>query len=281
MRARGFTLIVGLTLAGWPGGAGAQPGQVRLEGELVQGGLVLGAAPSGSQVLLDGRELRVGADGRFVFGFGRDAPDAAELVVRYPDHRLERRTLPIRTREYHIQRIDGLPPRQVTPSQEDFAKIQAEDKLLKDAKRRDSDLNGFAEPAAWPVIGPISGAYGSQRILNGEPRAPHRGVDIAARAGTPVDAMARGVVALAEPDMYFTGNTVMIDHGHGLHSIYCHMSEIDVAVGQAVERGDPVGKVGATGRATGPHLHWGVYWFDKAVDPALLVGPMPALSADG
>ena len=125
------------------------------------------------------------------------------------------------------------------------------------------------------MVGPISGVYGSQRVLNGEPRAPHRGVDIAAPAGTPVGAMADGVVSLAAPDMYFTGNTVMIDHGYGLHSVYAHLSRLLVKVGQTVRKGQPVGRVGATGRATGPHLHWGVYWFDRALDPALLVGPMP------
>jgi murein DD-endopeptidase MepM/ murein hydrolase activator NlpD len=213
--------------------------------------------------------------GHFVFGFGRDAPPRAELMVRHPDGREDRRTLDVAARAYRVQRIDGLPPRQVTPSEQDLLRIEADAELIAAAKARNSGGLGFTQDVAWPALGPISGIYGSQRILNGEARAPHRGVDVAAPAGTPVAAMASGVVSLARPDLYFTGGTVMIDHGHGLHSIYAHMQEVLVEVGQAVARGAPLGTVGATGRATGPHLHWGVYWFEEAVDPALLVGPMP------
>jgi murein DD-endopeptidase MepM/ murein hydrolase activator NlpD len=248
---------------------------LHLEGDLIQGGVVRGRVAPGSAVSLDGRGLRVSGEGRFVFGFGRDARPRAELVVRHPDGREDRRTLKVAVRTYRVQRIDGLPPREVTPSEDDLARIQAEAELLEAAKARNSGGLGFTQELAWPALGPISGIYGSQRILNGEPRAPHRGVDVAAPAGTPVGAMASGIVSLARPDLYFTGGTVMIDHGHGLHSIYAHMQEVLVEVGQAVAQGAPLGRVGATGRATGPHLHWGVYWFDEAVDPALLVGPMP------
>lgn len=254
---------------------GAQASELHLEGDLVQGGLVRGQVSPGSAVWLDGRELRVSADGWFVFGFGRDAPPQAELVVRHADGHEERRTLDVTPRTYQVQRIDGLPPRQVTPSEEDLVRIQAEAELIEAARARNSKDRGFSEKVTWPALGPISGVYGSQRILNGEPRTPHRGVDVAAPAGTPVGAMASGVVSLAEPDLYFTGGTVMIDHGHGLHSIYVHLQDVLVEVGQRLSPGTPLGTVGATGRATGPHLHWGVYWFDEAVDPALLVGPMP------
>jgi murein DD-endopeptidase MepM/ murein hydrolase activator NlpD len=264
----GFVAIVAAGLA-----AGAS--ELHLEGDLVQGGVVRGQTVAGSAVWLDGRELRVSEDGWFVFGFDRDAPDHAELVVRHPDGGEERRDLEVAARSFRIQRIDGLPPRQVTPSEQDLARIRADAELIEAAKGRDSDGRGFTEPAAWPALGPISGVYGSQRILNGEPRAPHRGVDVAAAAGTPVGAMASGVVSLAEPAMYYTGGTVMIDHGHGLHSVYAHLQEVLVEVGQRLAQGATVGTVGATGRATGPHLHWGVYWLDRAVDPALLVGPMP------
>jgi murein DD-endopeptidase MepM/ murein hydrolase activator NlpD len=254
---------------------GARASELHLEGELIQGGLVRGHVAPGSAVWLDGRELRVSAEGWFVFGFGRDARPRAELVVRYPDEREDRRTLVVATRAYQVQRIEGLPPRQVMPSEQDLARIQADAKLIEAAKARNSEGLGFTQEAAWPALGPISGIYGSQRILNGEPRAPHRGIDVAAPAGTPAAAMASGVVSLAEPDLYFTGGTVMIDHGHGVHSIYAHMQDVLVQVGQSVAQGAPLGRVGATGRATGPHLHWGVYWFDEALDPALLVGPMP------
>ena len=256
-------------------GLAAQASELHLDGALVQGGLVHGQVAPGSAVWLDGRELRVSADGWFVFGFGRDAPERAALMVRQPDGREERRVLEVAGRTYDVQRIDGLPPRQVTPSDEDLARIEADAALIEAAQRRDTDGLGFTQKVAWPALGPISGVYGSQRILNGEPRAPHRGIDVAAPAGTPVGAMAGGVVSLAEPDMYFTGGTVMVDHGHGLHSIYVHLQDVLVEVGQDVAQGAILGTVGSTGRATGPHLHWGIYWFDQAVDPALLVGPMP------
>jgi murein DD-endopeptidase MepM/ murein hydrolase activator NlpD len=263
-----FVLVCGLVF-------GAAASELHLEGALVQGGLVRGQATPGSRVLLDGRELRLSADGWFVFGFDRDAPATAELTIQGPDGHEDRRRLEIAARRYRIQRIDGLPPREVTPSAEDLARIQADAELIEAAKRRDGGGRGFTEAAAWPAIGRVSGVYGSQRILNGEPRAPHRGVDVAAPAGTPVLAMAGGVVSLAEPAMYYTGGTVIIDHGHGLHSVYAHLRDVLVEVGQEVAQGRPLGTIGATGRATGPHLHWGVYWFDRAIDPALLVGPMP------
>jgi murein DD-endopeptidase MepM/ murein hydrolase activator NlpD len=264
-----LTLMVAL----WGWTAAAAP--LQLEGDFVQGGLVRGAVPAGSAVRFEGRELQVGPAGRFLIGFDRDAASVQELEVTYPDGSRMVRPLVIATRDYQIERVDGLPPDQVSPSAAELARIEADARLIAAAQQRDSAAPAVAEAFVWPVSGRLSGVYGSQRILNGEPRRPHRGVDVAAPAGTPVAAMADGVVSLAAPAMYFTGNTVMIDHGHGLHSIYAHMSEIGVALGQSVRRGTPIGKVGATGRATGPHLHWGVFWFDSALDPALLAGPMP------
>jgi murein DD-endopeptidase MepM/ murein hydrolase activator NlpD len=271
MRTANLIMIV---LMAWllGGAAGTDP---VLLGELVQGGLVRGRVAPDSEVWLDGRSLRVTADGWFVLGFGRDAPASAELLIRAPTGEERRDTLQIAARTYRVQRIDGLPPRKVTPSEADLAKIRAEAALLDAAKGRNTAGRGFTEQMTWPAIGPISGIYGSQRILNGEARTPHRGVDVAAAVGTPVGAMASGVVSLAETGMYFTGGTVMLDHGHGLHSIYVHLDEVRVTVGQQLRQGQTLGTVGATGRATGPHLHWGIYWFDQAVDPALLVGAMP------
>jgi murein DD-endopeptidase MepM/ murein hydrolase activator NlpD len=263
-----------IVLVAWLVG-GAAGANVDLAGELMQGGLVRGKAVPGSAVWLDGRALRVTSDGWFLMGFGRDAPARAELLVRAATGEEWRHILQIAPRTYQVQRIDGLPPRTVTPSEADIAKIEADAALLDAARARDSAARDFIEQMAWPVIGPISGVYGSQRILNGEPRTPHRGVDIAAPAGTRVGAMAGGVVPLAETGMYFTGGTVMLDHGHGLHSIYVHLDEVRVTAGQQLRQGQTLGTVGATGRATGSHLHWGVYWFDQAVDPALLVGAMP------
>jgi murein DD-endopeptidase MepM/ murein hydrolase activator NlpD len=273
MRRCGAWLALCLGLSGWGGAAAAE---LSLEGALVQGGLVQGQTSPGSMVWLNGRELRVAADGRFVFGFGRDAPFDALLVVRAPDGGSARRHLAIAARSYRVQRIDGLPPSAVTPSEAELVRIEADTKLIAAARARVGDGRGFMEPVAWPVRGRISGVYGSQRILNGEPRSPHRGLDIAAPRGTPVGAMASGVVSLAAKDLYLTGGTVMIDHGHGVQSLYGHLQEVLVEVGQHLAQGERLGTVGASGRATGPHLHWGVSWFEEALDPALLVGPMPA-----
>jgi len=258
----------------WAVAAHASP-PLQLEGSFVQGGLVRGQTAPGSVVRFAGRALQVDQEGRFLLGFGRDEAASEELSVRFPDGSRGSRRLEIAPRDYEIERVDGLPPRQVTPSEEDLVRIRADARLLEAAKARASAARGVAQAFVWPATGRISGIYGSQRILNGEPRQPHRGVDVAAPPGTPVGTMADGVVSLAVPDMYFTGGTVMIDHGYGLHSIYAHLSEVAVAVGQRVGQGEPIGRVGATGRVTGPHLHWGVYWFERALDPALLVGPMP------
>lgn len=239
---------------------------IPLSGALQQGGLAVGRAAPGSIVSLDGRPVRVAADGRFVLGFGRDAPPRLTLVV---DGKAQ--NLAIARRDWAVQRIDGLPKDKVTPDPKVMERIRAEAALV--AERRDRDtvvphfLGGFAQPAD----GPVSGVFGSQRILNGEPRAPHSGADIAAPAGAPVRAAADGVVSLAHAGLYFTGMTVMLDHGHGLSSVYAHLSAIDVAEGQPVRCGEVIGKVGATGRATGPHLHWGVSWFEQRLDPEVVI----------
>jgi hypothetical protein len=247
-----------------------------LEGELVQGGLVHGRAAPGSQVRLDDRTLRLDGEGRFIAGFGRDHPAEALLEVRLPGGRTLHQRLEIAPRAWDIQRIDGLPARMVSPmAEEDLVRIRRDRGQIDAVKRRDSVLAGFREVPVWPATGPISGIFGSQRILNGEPRAPHLGVDVAAPTGTPVVAMASGVVALAEPDLFFTGGTVFLDHGHGLTSVYAHLDSVLVEAGREVAQGAAIGTIGATGRVTGPHLHWGIYWFDQPVDPMPLVGPMP------
>jgi murein DD-endopeptidase MepM/ murein hydrolase activator NlpD len=234
---------------------------------------VQGRVPPGTKVTLDGREVRVGADGDFLIGFGRDAKDAA-LGVTYTDGRTETRTLAVEKRNWQIQRVDGLPQQTVTPNEAELRRIRSEAALAIEARRIDSAEPLFRTGFVWPAVGPISGVYGSQRILNGEPRAPHYGVDIAVAPGTPVVATADGTVTLAY-DMLLSGKTLIVDHGYGLNSVYYHLSEIAVAPGTHVRQGEMIGKVGATGRATGPHLHWGMNLFDVRLDPALLVPPMP------
>ncbi len=258
------------TLGGPPAAA------LELNGSFVQGGLIRGQAAPGTTLALDGRPVRVSANGLFVFGFGRDAQPYATLAARHPDGRSEARTLGVAARTFPTQRIDGLPERMVTPSEVDLARIKRDGELIAAVRREDRAATDFRYPFRWPVIGRVSGAYGNQRILNGEPRRPHFGVDIAAAAGTPVRAPAPGIVALAERDLFFTGGTVMIDHGHGLTTVYSHLAEVRVKVGAALKAGDPLGTVGATGRATGPHLDWRVNWFEVPIDPELVAGPMPA-----
>ena len=247
---------------------------IAIEGALSQGGLARGEAPPGTKLVLDGRPVRVAPDGKFILGFGRDAPARMTLAATFPDGSTTSREIALALRQYDIQRINGLPPQMVTPDSTLMTRIKAELDKIHTARKTDSDQLFFETPLEWPVNGIITGVFGSQRILNGEPRAPHLGVDIAAPTGTPIKAAAAGTVTLAEHDLYFTGGTVIIDHGYGLSSLYQHMSRLDVSVGQRVEQGDTIGAVGATGRVTGAHLHWGMNWYDVAIDPQLLVGPM-------
>jgi murein DD-endopeptidase MepM/ murein hydrolase activator NlpD len=243
---------------------------------LMQGALVVGRVAAGTRVEFEERELRVGADGRFVVGFGREQPREATLALVHPDGRRESRKLEILPRRFDIQRIDGLPPRMVEPSEEDLARIKRDNQLIGAARRRDSPEAMWASGWMWPVEGRISGVWGSQRVLNGQPRRPHFGVDVAMPTGTPVVAPANGIVSLAEADLYFTGGTIMLDHGHGVSTIYAHLSAVESELGRRVRRGEQIGRIGATGRVTGPHLHLGMNWFATHVDPALVLPPMSA-----
>lgn len=249
---------------------------VTLDGDVMPGSLIIGTAPQGSRVMVEGRNVRVSRAGQFLAGLGRNASGQLVINVTGPDGTSSDHRWAIASRDYDIQRIDGLPKKQVTPDPEVLERIGRESGLIKTARKNDGEIPYFAGGFQWPVTGRISGVFGSQRILNGEPRNPHNGVDIAAPEGTPVVAIGDGVVTLAHEDMFYTGKTVVLDHGHGLTSVYAHMSDIEVAVGETVAKGQPVGKVGQTGRSTGPHLHWGVTLFSTHLDPALLVGPMPS-----
>ena len=269
----GVALLMLLPFAPTP--VAAETG-VRLDGPRTQGGLLRGRVPPGSTVEYEGDPVRVSEDGWFLVGFGRDAPPEAELVVAFPDGRREAQVLKVTRREYNIQRIDGLPPRKVTPrTEEDLARIRAEVEMVKKARAIDDPRADFLGGFRWPIKGRISGVYGSQRILNGEPRRPHFGIDIAAPAGTKVIAPADGVVTLVHPDMFFSGGTMIVDHGHGLSSAFLHLSRILVEEGARVTQGQSIAEVGSTGRSTGPHLDWRMNLFSRRIDPALLVGPMP------
>lgn len=249
----------------------AEAATVKLHGDFVQGGLVVGATEPKAQVYLDERRVRVSDQGRFIIGFGRDAPAAARLSVVLPSGVVEQLHLSVAPREYDIQRIEGLPPRLVAPPEAVWRRIEEEREMIERVRALDRADAYFESGFIWPADGEITGVFGSQRILNGQPRQPHYGIDIAAPEGTLVVAPADGVIVLVHPDMYYTGGTIVLDHGHGLTSAFLHLHDLHVRTGQVVRRGETIGSVGATGRATGPHLDWRVNWFEQRLDPALLV----------
>jgi murein DD-endopeptidase MepM/ murein hydrolase activator NlpD len=253
---------------------------VELTGHLTQGGFVTGRTQPGAKVLLGDRAVLVGEDGLFVFGFGRDQAPNAQLTIIHPDGATEQQTLTIEQRTFDIQRIDGMEQAKVTPNPADLARIKSDQDKVNAVRNVDpTSARDFLVPFIWPAAGPISGVYGSQRILNGEPRAPHYGLDIAAPEGSPVVAPAPGMVRLVAADFFLTGGTVIIDHGFGVQSSFIHMKALKAKIGTRVEQGEVIGHVGKTGRATGPHLHWGMTWLDVRLDPALWVPAGGNLSA--
>lgn len=244
-------------------------------GSLTQGGLIWFQVPPLSAVTLDGKALDVLPNGTTIVGFGRDAAATAKLKVA--GSQPCEQALHIAARDYRIQRVEGVPQKTVTPPKAQLDRIRREAALVRNARAPKRE-----EPALlaqvlgrfnWPVTGPISGVYGSQRFYNGTPGRPHYGVDVAVPTGTPVLAPAAGVVTLAEPDLFYSGGTVILDHGYNLSSTFLHMSAVHAKVGQTLKAGDPIGAVGATGRATGPHLDWRMNWRKERIDPQLLVPP--------
>jgi murein DD-endopeptidase MepM/ murein hydrolase activator NlpD len=244
-------------------------------GSMQQGGLVVGHAEPGALVTVDGKSVSVSPDGLFAFGISYDRTAPIDVKVQYADGSAETQSITPIARKYEIQNVTGLPQKFVTPPPEDLARIKAEHARLAVARRIDTPQTWFSEPFDWPFPGIVSGIYGSQRIDNGTPMAPHLGVDIAAPSGTPIHAPAGARIAIAEP-YFLEGNFTMLDHGHGVFSEYLHQSEFKVKVGDVVQRGEVIGLVGQTGRATGPHSHWGLNWFDVKLDPSLITRtPLP------
>lgn len=242
---------------------------------LSQGDIYRGQLPSGAHDLsLDGKPVAITADGRYLFGVGRDAAPEARLQYTLADATVASRAITIAPRPWRIQSLPTLPPRPV-PDAEFEARRPAEIAMIAAARATVSDATGWQQVFIRPAPGPITGVYGSQRILAGTPAAPHSGTDFAAPAGTPVVAPAAGIVRLASGPFTLEGNLVMVDHGMGLVSAFLHLSRIDVKVGDVVKQGQPLGAVGRTGRATGPHLHWGLNWTDVRVDPARLLPEQP------
>lgn len=236
-----------------------------------QGALVLGKVPSGSKVRYAGRDLRVSGYGTVVFGVGRDELGPLEIEIKRPDGIRDATQIAVTPRQWPQEQVNGVPPKTVNPPPAIAERIKREQALVTAARTRDDDRTDFAKPFVWPVQGRISGRFGNARVYNGQPGAGHSGMDIAAPAGTPVKAPAAGVVTFAAPDLYLTGGTLLLDHGFGVSSNFLHLSRIDVKVGDRVEQGQIIAAVGATGRATGPHLHWGMNWFDVRIDPLLVL----------
>ncbi len=282
MRRVARVLSVAALLAAVAASAGAA--SLAIDREPRQGGTVVGRTEPGCTLFFDGSRVRVAPDGHFILGFGRDNAAWAVLRVMCPDGTQRRQFLPVAERSYGEQRIDGPPPAMVSPDEAVLERIRAEAARVAAARATDSDLEGWREAPVWPVTGTVTGRYGVRRVLDGEPRQPHFGVDIAAPAGTPVRAAASGRVTLAET-LTLSGGTVIVDHGFGLSSSYLHLETIAVAPGDRVTQGGEVGTVGATGRAAGPHLDWRLNWYRARLDPALAAGPMPetprAASDDG
>jgi murein DD-endopeptidase MepM/ murein hydrolase activator NlpD len=247
-----------------------------LDGPATQGGLLIGKAKPNSHVRVNGQHVPVASNGTFLIGFARDYDKTwVEVSVQSSDRsNTETRSFSVFPRAYDIQRINGLPDESVNPPPEDLKKIQFEQRLIREARAQRRDATDFDAGFIWPVEGTITGVYGSQRILNGQPRAPHLGVDIAAGRGTTIRAASDGIVSLAHENLFFNGNTVIIDHGLGLNTVYIHLDKIAVRQGQRVAKGQTIGTVGVTGRATGANLHWGANLGDLGIDPQLLVGPM-------
>ncbi len=241
------------------------------KGEFIQGAFILGKVNLKSEVFIDQKKIRVTKDGYFAFGLGRDRKN--NVIIKVKDNKeikhIEKKVF---KRKYNIQKIDGLPSKQVTPPPEVYKRIKKDNILIGNARAVDSDLDFFKEKFIYPIDKYIiTGVYGSQRILNGKPRRPHYGIDFHAPEGTPVKSMMDGVVTLVEKDMYFTGGTIIFDHGHGISTLYMHMKDIIVKKGQKVKKGQIVGSLGQSGRATGPHLDIRLNWFDVKLDPMTIL----------
>ncbi|GFD88696.1 periplasmic metalloprotease M23B family protein [Tenacibaculum sp. KUL152] len=248
-----------------------------LNGKLTQGALVRGQVPAGATVFLNDAKVETNRAGKFVIGFEREAPLSQQLRVELPTGEAVTRTLTLQKREYNIQRIDGLEQKMVTPPAEVTARIKRDNINVANARSSNTDIDALFTRFEWPATGPISGVYGSQRILNGVPKWPHYGVDIAGPTGTPVYAPVDGIVTLAD-DLYYSGNTLILDHGMTVFSTFLHLDTITVSVGDKVKQGEQIGTIGSTGRSTGPHLDWRINLGKVRLDPQTVVTGSPELS---
>jgi len=243
---------------------------IEFTGKFIQGHFILGKTDPGSKIIIDKKEIKVSQDGYFVFGIDRDRKFDI-LITKIKNSKKEKITKKIFKRKYKIQKIDGLPENKVTPPESVYKRIKKENNAIGEARAINSDLNYFKNKFIMPVDGIITGVYGSQRILNGKPKWPHYGIDIAAEQGTHIRSSGNGIVTMAEDDLYYTGGTIIMDHGHGISTIYSHLENVLVSVGDKINQGDIIGTVGSTGRSTGPHLDFRINWFQTRLDPMTVI----------
>ena len=239
---------------------------VEFKGKFIQGHYIVGVTDPSSKIIIDKKDVKVSEDGYFVFGIDRDRKFDL-IITKINNGKKEKIIKKVLKRKYNIQRIDGLEESKVTPPESVYKRIKKENNKIGEARAINSDLPFFKNQFIMPVEGIISGVYGSQRILNGKPRWPHYGIDIAAKKGTMIKSSGSGVVTMAEDDLYYTGGTIIMDHGHGISTIYSHLETVLVSVGDKINKGDLIGTVGSTGRSTGPHLDFRVNWFQTRLDP--------------
>ena len=257
-----FFLIILLT--------STQVNAIEFKGKFLQGHYIVGKTDPSAKIIVDKKEVKVSKDGYFVFGLDRDRKFDL-TITKIINGKKEIITKQILKRKYNIQRIDGLDEKKVTPPESVYKRIKEENNKIGEARAINSDLPFFKNQFIMPVEGIISGVYGSQRILNGKPRWPHYGIDIAAKKGTMIKSSASGTVTMAEDELYYTGGTIIMDHGHGISTIYSHLENVMVSVGDKINQGDIIGTVGSTGRSTGPHLDFRVNWFQTRLDPMTIL----------
>ena len=239
---------------------------VEFKGKFFQGHFIIGQTQPGSKIIIGKKEIKVSKKGYFVFGIDRDRKFDI-LITNVSDGKKEKIIKKVFKRKYKIQKIDGLPEDKVTPPEEVYKRIKKENNAIGQARAINSNLNYFKNKFIMPLDGIITGVYGSQRILNGKPKWPHYGIDIAAKQGTHIKSSGNGIVTMAEDDLYYTGGTIIMDHGHGISTIYSHLENVLVSVGDKINQGDIIGTVGSTGRSTGPHLDFRINWFQTRLDP--------------
>ena len=243
---------------------------VEFKGKFLQGHYIIGLTDPLAQIVIDKKKVKVSKDGYFVFGIDRDRKFNL-TITKILNGKQEKIIKKVLKRKYNIQRIDGLEESKVTPPESVYKRIKEENNKIGKARSMNSDLLFFKNQFIMPVKGIISGVYGSQRILNGKPRWPHYGIDIAAKKGTMIKSSGSGIVTMAEDDLYYTGGTIIMDHGHGISTIYSHLETVLVSVNDKINKGDIIGTVGSTGRSTGPHLDFRVNWFQTRLDPMSVI----------